>query len=332
MDPEDSISMSETVKNKQPIIFLVHSSQDRQIASMVTKSLKEMLIDVLVDFEDVELGENFVKFMVQSMEESDYCVALWSNNVNLKSFIGEEITAAYARSVRGSKNFLILAKVDNRKIPDLFCCRIYIDLSTDFNKAIKDLVALIKRDNQVNISTQKPVIPGPQYRTESLVASPEANEVYICSGVFDRTLTWEITASQRASDLRDDIIKQLDLPPIISYNNRIGLNLHYYLRGPNGRLNNEDLLVKQGVTRLTVIWIEVEAEMFSAGVQVENSHNTNPLFRDSSSYRHKISEREKKEVINYAAGVLSQSLLKSGARSDSALDSHVLEARMIDYT
>jgi hypothetical protein len=128
----------------------------------------------------------------------------------------------------------------------------------------------------------------------------------------------------------DDVIKQLSLPPEISHNNRIGLKLYYYLRGPNGRLNNEDLLINQGITRLTIIWLEVEAKMFSAGIQVENDLNKNPLFRDSSPYREKISERKKMEAITYAARVLSQSLLEAGARHDSELQGHILEARLID--
>lgn len=312
---------------RNPVVFLAHAGTDSYIARQIADHLAAHLLSVKIDVKDVEPGSNFVLFMMNALEESDYCLTLWSNNVKPNSFIGDEVAAAYVKSVKEKRAFLLFARLQDVPLPVLFASRVSVDLFPNYQPGLDLLVDVLHRDSAVRLGTRRGVIPltsgvGPIRETQGGL------EVYICSGVFDRTLVYKLPRDLTGMQALIEVVQVLGIPATISYNDRIGVKLLYKLRGPRGVLHYDYSLESQGVTDGTILWLEVQVQVFSEGVQVEGQDSHFPVFRDISPSTQAVSKSLRSEALGMAAEILSNSLATVGARQDSRLGEDALAARL----
>ena len=61
-------------------VFVSHSGSDSARAAAVADLLTGSGIEVRLDRKELRLGESFLSFMNSALNDSDYCLLLWSKN------------------------------------------------------------------------------------------------------------------------------------------------------------------------------------------------------------------------------------------------------------
>ena len=296
----------------QALVFLAHAGADAKAAGTIARWLSKAHLEVLLDLTAVAPGDSFVQFMNRALERADYCLVLWSRHASFDSYIGDELAAAYVRTVRERRPFLLLGRLDSTEVPALFSPRVCIDFFPRIASGVEAVIGLCARDREARAATGKRL--GPAVVTAG--AAPVGwVEVYVCSSVFDRTVPCAVDPTRTGSEILSDVVALLGVPQSIDYEGRVGVRLHYSLETPEGSLGEG--AVGRFPRPHSVLWLEVELEMFSAGVPVRPDE-CRPVFREGMGRRTGPSDQS--EIRDQVAAELGATLVAAGLRDEPHLD------------
>lgn len=189
-------------------IFVSHAVADRSITLEVAGLLEAAGHQVTVDTVKLRPGDNFVAFMNDALEASEYCLLLWSQAAARSEWVREELCAAYVRSVQERRAFLILARLDTYEIPSLLKPRIFIDMSANLLGGVDRVLDTITRDTAVREKTQREV----GSPAVELPSDPDGAEIYVISELFNVAIPVRLSTATPVAFHLQRLLDALRLP------------------------------------------------------------------------------------------------------------------------
>jgi len=82
--------------------FLSHSSADRDLATTIYRSLRDQALPVWFDRLELQPGDSLLKKIVEGISESDYLLALVTDESKNSAWVEKEITIALTQEIHGT--------------------------------------------------------------------------------------------------------------------------------------------------------------------------------------------------------------------------------------
>jgi hypothetical protein len=134
---------------RKPKVFISYSHADREVVHELIDYLDKSQIDVWVDEWEILVGDSLVKKVNEGINDSDFLIAVLSNNSTQSKWVQEELNAATVVNIEAKKRaFILPLVVDNCEIPPLLRHRKYASYKDAPQKAFRDIVDTIRRHIQ----------------------------------------------------------------------------------------------------------------------------------------------------------------------------------------
>jgi hypothetical protein len=278
-------------------IFISHAGADAAKAAIVAGHLKDAGIDARFDRAELLLGDSFISFMESALEQSDYCLLLWSQKASLTPWVKVEWESAFYKSVQEKRSFLVTGRLEDFALPALLGPRLMVDLFPDFQPGVGQLIDTWKADRAAEQQTNAPVAGG------KLVSetADETSTLYLDSAEFGITLPMKVDLNTPAGVYLDRLIQAYDLPTILDYKGRSGVKYAYsFVLGQRG-LERGKPLASQGVGDKSIVTLETKMTPFSQTSAVSGSLG-DATFRDG----------EEPKVMSLARAELLDRIVRNG--------------------
>lgn len=129
--------------NRHPKAFLSYSHADREIASRIAQELRATGIDVWFDRWEILPGDSLIgKIFEEGVAKADAFIVLLSQTSVQSRWVREELDIALVRRIEGVTR-IIPVRVDDSEIPQPLRAVKWIDMSRDFEAALRDLQTAI---------------------------------------------------------------------------------------------------------------------------------------------------------------------------------------------
>jgi hypothetical protein len=269
-------------------IFISHAGADWPVVSEITQRLASRKLRVLVDRDELDLGDSFIQFMENSLASADYCLLLWSAAASKSQWVRVEWEAAFHRTITESQRFLIVGMLESYPVPELLRPRLRIDFFPDPDPGVAKLTELVRNDCLAEEKSQKPVVSPKIEPSEDIEGCP----VYVSSELFGKTFPWRAELKMPAAIIVEQLVNMLGLPRQLDHQGIVGLRFRYHLALGEERLKPEIALGNQGVTENSLLWLQTEIQSFARTNPVQgNIADTVTVFRDDPD-GHIAAERE----------------------------------------
>jgi len=112
----------------------------------LTHDLQSQGIDVWFDQKDIVAGDSIVERIQEGLRESDYLLVIISKNSVQSSWVELELDQAFARDPDSSEIRVIPIRLDDAEMPRHLETIRYIDIRTNYEAGLAELMRLFKRD------------------------------------------------------------------------------------------------------------------------------------------------------------------------------------------
>jgi hypothetical protein len=131
--------------DKHPKAFISYSHSDKEIAAKLSEELRSNGIEVWIDKWEILPGDSLIqKIFEEGLSGIDaFIVIISKDSVNSK-WVKQELDVALIKRIEGITK-IVPVLIDKTEIPDSLKPLKWIDLSGDFDKAIRDLLMGIFR-------------------------------------------------------------------------------------------------------------------------------------------------------------------------------------------
>lgn len=144
-DLSDGVESSSPPPPPRPrSVFISHSSRDKKFARRLHQRLEDEGIDSWLDEEQILAGHDLVKQLEEGLRDSDFVVAVLSDNYLNGPWAQEEYRSALSRQIDDGNVVLLPARIEECRVPDFLRAKLYADFSRDFRIGIKALLKAIK--------------------------------------------------------------------------------------------------------------------------------------------------------------------------------------------
>lgn len=130
-------------------VFISYNHTDAAIADQVRDLLEAEGVDVILDRDDMQGGQNILSFIQESIKRADAVVSIVSKASLASGWVGEESISSLYAIWLADKKFIPL-NLDNAAFGEDF----ELDTLEELNKKIVDLDAKIRRVEAMNGSSQ----------------------------------------------------------------------------------------------------------------------------------------------------------------------------------
>jgi len=244
----------------QHTVFISHAGSDTQIAREVAEVLAESSLRAIVDRDEIRTGDSFLSFMERSLQESDYCLLLWSEAASKSPWVRVEWEAAFWRTIQQSRRFLIVGRLQDFDSPMLLTPRLRVDLYPRLRPGIDEFVHMVRDDSDAEESSRRPIgqptAPVPDDKNGELI--------YLTSELFGLTMPLQLDFQIPIGIHLDRVRTELGLPDQQTVRERIGVRYEYHLLHNDQRLSRSSSLAQQGIAPKNVLWLQVEMQPFAA--------------------------------------------------------------------
>jgi tetratricopeptide (TPR) repeat protein len=133
--------------NKNPSVFLSHSSKDNEFVRRLEEGLEKNGIEVWVDYDRLDVGNSLYGEIAPAIEEADYFALLWSGTSSTSPWVKREMYAALSREDRERREIILPVLMENIPLPTLIQHQVYADFSSEdkFDDSLKRLVKAIQK-------------------------------------------------------------------------------------------------------------------------------------------------------------------------------------------
>lgn len=259
-------------------VFISHAGADWRQVLEITKRLEAAGLHLLLDREELDLGDSFISFMEQSLHNANYCLLLWSVAAACSPWVKVEWESAFHRAVTESQRFLIVGLLDANPVPELLRPRLQVGFFPDPSTGINRLLELLHGDRDAEEASRRPVCAPRAILPED----PFGINVYISSELFGRTFPWRVNSTLPAAVAVEHLVTALDLPRQIDHNTKVGLRFRYQLARGDQALESDQPLAAQGVKENNLLWLLTEMLPFAASVPLSGNLGRG-LFRNLNS-------------------------------------------------
>lgn len=241
-------------------VFISHAGADSLTAERVAQTLRAANARVQLDREILTPGDNFLSFMEQALNHSDYCLLLWSVAAATSRWVEAEWQSALHRTITESQRFLVVARLQDALLPRLLSPRLFLDLFPELEPGVSKLVALFRSDETARREGARDV----RSPKVVLVEDPDGVTVYFSSALWDKTFPMRVNLKQPVAALVQKLVTGLGLPKQMDHDGRIGVRFSYELVHANRKLAPQSSLHAEGVPEHAFLWIETSMEPFAA--------------------------------------------------------------------
>lgn len=246
-------------------VFISHAGSDLPKAVEIAGILSQSRIEVLLDSAKIEPGDSLIAFMEKALTECDYCLLLWSKAASQRAWVQLEWEAALYKTIRESRRFLLVGRLEDHMLPALLGPRLMVELFPQLSPGIDKLISLWRNDNTAAELSGRPLgLP-----TSPLEGDQAGETVYITSELFGMTTPLRVSLNTPSGIHLDRIVSSIGLPTQYNYEGRFGMRMHYRFSHEGKILARSKSLASQGVREGGVLWLEVEIKPFSAITPVE---------------------------------------------------------------
>jgi hypothetical protein len=246
-------------------VFISHAGADTSSAEAVSGILAAAGLETVLDRATVAVGDDFIAFMSDALDTSDYCLLLWSVAAAGRPWVQVEWEAALHRTVSESRRFLLVARLEAHGLPALLRPRLAVDLFPQLRPGVDRLVELCRADAHAGETSRRPVAP-PQ---GDVLGDERGEAVYLTSELFAITVPLRVALDVPAGVHLDRIVTAFDLPHGFSHKDRLGVRINYRLAHDGVTLQRQPTLADQGVRTNDVLWLECELVPFAATTPAE---------------------------------------------------------------
>lgn len=116
-------------EQKKKDFFISYTSADRDWANWIAWILENAGYSIIIDIQDFEPGQNFIRNMYEAIEKTERIIAILSPNYFKSEYTGFEWQGAFANDSSSIQRLLIPILVRPSEIPAIFRSLIFIDLS-----------------------------------------------------------------------------------------------------------------------------------------------------------------------------------------------------------
>lgn len=290
-------------------VFISHAGADTGRAAEVAQSLTAAGIRVRFDRAELTLGDSFLRFMNQALTTSDYCLLLWSARAAGTPWVEAEWEAAFYRSVRDKRSFLVTGRLEELPVPALLGPRLCVDLFPTLEPGITSLVTAWRSDRTAEARTGKPVVPA---GTDAPVRAQDRATVYVDSEQFRMTAPIAVDLEEPAGVLLDRVVSTFSLPRELSHDGLLGVRLAYQLLAADQPLSRATPPVQQGIESGRVLTLQTTMTPFSVAQPVSGQLGPS-TFRGESPESHQFQELEE-AALRQATKEYRTALTRAGLR------------------
>ncbi|MBI3913063.1 MAG: TIR domain-containing protein [Chloroflexi bacterium] len=131
---------------RHPLVFFSYSHADHEVVQAIASELQKQEIDVWIDTQAIQFGENIVETISRGLDSADFVAFFLSANSLKSKWSLMELNAAMSRRLSTREGAVILPiLLEDVEIPALLRDVQYIDLrGGDFAKAVQNLVRAIR--------------------------------------------------------------------------------------------------------------------------------------------------------------------------------------------
>jgi hypothetical protein len=132
-------------------VFISYSSLDKPFARRLEASLRLAGVDVWLDEKKLLVGDSIIKELGNAIDESDFVVAVLSNNSVRSVWVEKELALAMTHEQERKAKVVLPIKIDNCVVPTFLRDKLYADFSEDvnFDDALYALLAVVSTDEAV---------------------------------------------------------------------------------------------------------------------------------------------------------------------------------------
>lgn len=125
------------------VIFVSHSSKDKDIAERLAGDLRLHYHNVWLDSWRIKVGQCIVREIESGIDSADFVVVLLSSHAVESEWVDREWRTAYWDEVNNNSIIILPACIDRCKIPKLLQTKKHATLYTSYDKGLSQLVDAI---------------------------------------------------------------------------------------------------------------------------------------------------------------------------------------------
>lgn len=132
-----------------PKIFISYSHDDYDMVSKICKALENYTVEVLLDKQELSVGDNIKQRISEMVDDSDYFIYVNSKNSNESSWATKELEKA-----KEQRKKILPVQLDDSKMPEIVSGLVFADFVQSFDKGIEQLGRALRHNKKIQ-PTQK---------------------------------------------------------------------------------------------------------------------------------------------------------------------------------
>lgn len=136
-------------------VFLSHSRHDDKLAIRIAKDLKKENIKAWLYEWEILVGESISSEIQRALDKSKFIIVLLTNESIKSSWVQKEWQSLLYREVQTNEFTVLPIKGDKCKIPTLLQDKYYADISSNYDKGVRELITSIKQKSGNDNYTEK---------------------------------------------------------------------------------------------------------------------------------------------------------------------------------
>ena len=119
----------------QPLVFISHSSDDRDFAQELAVTLRSRNVQVWIDQEWIHFGDSVPGKISEGLASSDAVIVLVSRSFVESSWCRAEYEPVLSKEIEEDRVYVIPIRLDGSDLPPLLSRKSYVDLTTGMDEA-----------------------------------------------------------------------------------------------------------------------------------------------------------------------------------------------------
>lgn len=122
-----------------PMIFISHSSEDKEFARKLASDLRDRDFEVWFDDIEIRVGDSIPTEIEKGLSEADYVVIVLSPHAVASGWVEKEWQAKFVEEVRLGTTMLLPVLIENCEIPPLLKSKRFADFREDYETGLTQL-------------------------------------------------------------------------------------------------------------------------------------------------------------------------------------------------
>lgn len=113
----------------KPLVFISHSSKDKEFARGLAHALRKRNVDVWLDQERIHFGDSIPAKISEGLASSDVVLILVSSNFIKSSWCRAEYEPILSKEINDDRVYVIPVRLDDSELPPMLSAKLYVDFT-----------------------------------------------------------------------------------------------------------------------------------------------------------------------------------------------------------